>query len=83
MRHLEAWQIAGQICDMLGESDINTTARQHEKMANILTKYGDKIWDAHTQEWRDPETHRPVHNPAKPEGLQAHVIWKDGEPVDG
>ncbi len=51
--YLKAWQIAGEICDALLEDNINISARQHEKMAEIIHGHQDKAWDNHNQVWVD------------------------------
>jgi hypothetical protein len=46
-----AWQLAGEICDLLAESGINTTARQHEQIANLLQTRNGQRFNSYSQIW--------------------------------
>lgn len=46
-----AWQLAGEVCDLLHEDEIETTARQHERIANLLSTRDGNRFDTHNQLW--------------------------------
>lgn len=54
-----AWQLASEVCDLLAEDDIDTTARQHERIANKLQSRAGYRFSSHTQTWIDERVPRP------------------------
>lgn len=46
-----AWQLAGEVCDLLAEDEIETTARQHERIANKLQSRAGQKFVSHSQQW--------------------------------
>jgi hypothetical protein len=62
MEYAKAWQIAGEVVDMLSFEGATITAYQQEKIASIIGKRGPMHWNEHGQCWREeqPVTLRAV-----------------------